>query len=664
MAKRPRSKKLWAAAVKRRRLQLAANTNSGTFEKLSDADHRGSSGASVAEDATDGGSGWIRGSGNLGAVIDEGLDRFEMYYRRQRLVQTDDEWRKIRNTLRQPMPVAFRLCVGRGQAGDVARAELEKLLADIERDRGLTTARGRYVPPPRRFPFADAVAIGCDQKVLRQEQSDAPHSLLSRLFKWVNKKSAEGLVSRQEIVSAVPVALLDVRSWHTVLDMCASPGSKTLQALEHIGGGHNLTATGHPRDDFAQEERQGVILANEISSSRGHVLARRCLALKGACAHLAVTQHRAQAFPGPLHCFDRIICDVPCSGDAAIRKFPEKWRDWSAYPGRMLHSLQLQIALRAAMLLRVGGIMAYSTCSFNPLEDEAVVAAVLSRTRGALELLQAPSLDGLDLRPGLLSWEVVDDVHGVFRDHADAMARLPKQERRRYRRTMWPPASGTKAGERPPLERCIRLLPHLKNTGGFFVALLRKRALWPPPRSCAPSGTLEAKPLQLLREVPVFKACPVALMQDLEPLLGRLVGAGEKKDQGEHRRRSYSLSMSGRHRIFLFAEALARLVGSRPQPSAKECQHRSLAAVSAGVCVAERPRGDSTRGCEWRLTPAACELLALQAAPSNKRAAAKLCELHLCIACSRRLLSAAFSRKMLTRPPGKRRCAECTTQPL
>ena len=89
---------------------------------------------------------------------------------------------------------------------------------------------------------------------------------------------------------------------------------------------------------------------------------------------------------GEAYRYDRVLCDVPCSGDGTLRKAPDIWRRWVASNGNGLHLLQLRIALQAAHQLRVGGRMVYSTCTFNPVEDEAVVAEVpapstLSRTR-------------------------------------------------------------------------------------------------------------------------------------------------------------------------------------------------------------------------------------------------------------------------------------------
>jgi 16S rRNA C967 or C1407 C5-methylase (RsmB/RsmF family) len=71
------------------------------------------------------------------------------------------------------------------------------------------------------------------------------------------------------------------------------------------------------------------------------------------------------------------VCDVPCSSDAAIRKIPQKWEKWSTHDGAALHVLQSRILYRGLQLLKVGGKISYSTCSLNPVEDEAVVAAAL-----------------------------------------------------------------------------------------------------------------------------------------------------------------------------------------------------------------------------------------------------------------------------------------------
>lgn len=100
--------------------------------------------------------------------------------------------------------------------------------------------------------------------------------------------------------------------------------------------------------------------------------------------------------------FDRILCDVPCSGDGTIRKNVAIWKHWTPLDGNGLHScvrddeasfilrtdipyrLQLRILKRAMRMLAKGGRIVYSTCSLNPVEDEAVIAAALNDIPGAM----------------------------------------------------------------------------------------------------------------------------------------------------------------------------------------------------------------------------------------------------------------------------------------
>jgi len=66
------------------------------------------------------------------------------------------------------------------------------------------------------------------------------------------------------------------------------------------------------------------------------------------------------------------LVDVPCSGDGAIRKLPQKWKKWDTHAGMSLHNLQITLLIRAINMTKVGGTIVYSTCSLNPIENEAV----------------------------------------------------------------------------------------------------------------------------------------------------------------------------------------------------------------------------------------------------------------------------------------------------
>lgn len=145
-----------------------------------------------------------------------------------------------------------------------------------------------------------------------------------------------------------------------------------------------------------------------------------------------------------------------------------------------------QIAMRGLALLKVGGLLCYSTCSLNPLENEVVVAALLKRCAGAVEIVDCSrELPELHRAPGLTSWTVMDDALQEHESHA-ALQRstaLPAALKRRFVPSLWPP-DPKEAKRKLHLDRCLRLLPHLANMGGFFVTLLRKtRPLpGPPPR--------------------------------------------------------------------------------------------------------------------------------------------------------------------------------------
>jgi tRNA (cytosine34-C5)-methyltransferase len=300
--------------------------------------------------------------------------------------------------------------------------------------------------------------------------------------------------------------------------MCAAPGSKTSQMLE----------TMKARAVEAAVPLTGYVLANDVDTNRAYMLVHQCRRIDSSA--LCVTVHKAQYFPSLDRSgsgqgfFDRVLCDVPCSGDGTARKTMNIWRNWSPGSGVNLHPLQIQIAKRGANLLKVGGLMVYSTCSFNPVENEAVVSALLQSSRGSLELVDArPLLPGLKTRAGLTTWVVMDGLSNKDRfelkggsqastscanDTGETaekdleLARLdmksfgsfddvPDALRRRIRTTCFPPPPEIARALR--LELCIRCLPHDQNTGGFFIAAIRKVAPFPPRTSSAPVAEVDGE---------------------------------------------------------------------------------------------------------------------------------------------------------------------------
>jgi hypothetical protein len=151
-------------------------------------------------------------------------------------------------------------------------------------------------------------------------------------------------------------------------------------------------------------------------------------------------------------------------------------------------------------MLRVGGIMSYSTCSLHPIEDEAVVAALVTKCAGALEIVDCSELlPELPRRPGLPHWKVLDDKLVAHKDVAAAKANAASPVNELARATMWPPKPPSKAfgkdwdgradgggGGGIPLDRCLRIVPQDADTGGFFITLLRKVKPWPLSNTSSP----------------------------------------------------------------------------------------------------------------------------------------------------------------------------------
>lgn len=241
-------------------------------------------------------------------------------------------------------------------------------------------------------------------------------------------------------------------------------------------------------------ECTGLLIANDSDYKRTHMLVHQTSRMPSKA--LLVMNCDAAMFPNislgdEQLKFDRILADVPCSGDGTLRKNLEIWRKWLPSDGNSLHIVQLRILHRAMNMLKPGGRLVYSTCSFNPAENEAVVAAALNAHPGEFAIVDSSDrLVGLQRHPGITSWKVATTVKesplkdNVYHESYEAyMSTVPEEDKSKDKMaaTLWPPANAGELG----LEHCLRLLPHDQNTGGFFVCVLEKKA----EPSAVPEGT-------------------------------------------------------------------------------------------------------------------------------------------------------------------------------
>ncbi|XP_022108755.1 tRNA (cytosine(34)-C(5))-methyltransferase-like [Acanthaster planci] len=395
--------------------------------------------------------------------IEKKNEAFENYYKKQGVIPGED-WDKFMTTLRDELPVTFRITGYRSHAQHMLsylKGHYISALVD-------KTVDGEVLERPKPMPwYPDELAwqFGVTRKSIRKMPE------YKKLHDFLITETESGNISRQEAVSMIPPLLLDVKPHHKVLDMCAAPGSKTAQLIELV---HAEQVYGWP---------EGFVVANDSDNKRCYIMVHQAKRLNSPCC--MIVNHDATVFPTirvqqgegrkltPLK-YDRILCDVPCSGDGTLRKNFMIWKKWTPNSGLNLHILQHRVLLRGAELLEVGGRIVYSTCSFNPIENEAVVASVLQKAQGALELVDvSDELPGLQRSPGLTSWKIISETGEVFANPDE----IPEDKRQKYKATVWPPTEVE--AERLRLTRCIRVVPHHQNTGGFFVAVLRKVAPLP-----------------------------------------------------------------------------------------------------------------------------------------------------------------------------------------
>lgn len=240
-----------------------------------------------------------------------------------------------------------------------------------------------------------------------------------------------GLYYIQEPSAMTPASVLPVEKGDRVLDLCAAPGGKATELA-------------------AKLDHTGLLVANDASASRTKALLKN-LEVFGM-PNILITSEMGDKLDRYFHeYFDKILIDAPCSGEGMFRKQPHMIPAWEKQGPEVFSKMQRTILDQAAELLKPGGTMLFSTCTFSELENEGSIDYFLT-------------------------------------SHPDfSLEEIPWQEG-------FAPGQPKLVGSRFPLEKCVRLFPHKIDGEGHFLALLKKKGEKSP-------GVLEPK-----RKIPKLPA--------------------------------------------------------------------------------------------------------------------------------------------------------------
>lgn len=188
----------------------------------------------------------------------------------------------------------------------------------------------------------------------------------------------------QEVCSMMSVIALDPKPGEFILDLCASPGSKTTQIA-------------------AKMQNKGTLIANDLKMDRIAILASNLE--KAGVSNGIITRNDSidlcSKFQKNQIKFDRILLDAPCSGEGTLRSSPKTFQMWNPKVITKLGRQQKKMLAHALKILKVGGTLVYSTCTHAPEEDEAIIDFALKNFPVKVEHISLP----LKCRPGVTKWE-------------------------------------------------------------------------------------------------------------------------------------------------------------------------------------------------------------------------------------------------------------------
>lgn len=261
-----------------------------------------------------------------------------------------------------------------------------------------------------------------------------------------------GVYYIQEPSAMAPVPFLQVEPGEHVLDLCAAPGGKSTQIGVALKG-------------------KGLLVCNEIHPARAKILSENIerLGIRNAIVTNETPEKLASVFAGY---FDKILVDAPCSGEGMFRKNEEAKNEWSPENVQLCADRQDGILDCAAIMLRPGGRLVYSTCTFAPAENEGSIGRFLSR-HSDFQVVELEVPEGF--AAGNPAWAVWNE--GTYAVQENGGEQLGTMQAEKY-----VPDS---------LRNTLRIWPHKVNGEGHYLAVLQKAGTREPGEQVYPLYGLE-----------------------------------------------------------------------------------------------------------------------------------------------------------------------------
>ncbi|MCR5101082.1 MAG: RsmF rRNA methyltransferase first C-terminal domain-containing protein [Butyrivibrio sp.] len=237
-----------------------------------------------------------------------------------------------------------------------------------------------------------------------------------------------GVYYIQEPSAMAPVSYLGVQPGEKVLDLCAAPGGKSTQIAQAMKG-------------------EGILVSNEINPARAKILSLNMERL-GVRNALVLNEDSTKLSNIFIEYFDRILVDAPCSGEGMFRKNEDAISEWSLENVKNCVERQTEILDNASLMLRPGGRLVYSTCTFAPGENEGSITSFLNRHKD-FHIVDAFKYDGME--PGCFDYLKADmSVKDIYDSYENIYG----------------------------IDKTIRLWPHKIKGEGHYLAVLEKDSLY------------------------------------------------------------------------------------------------------------------------------------------------------------------------------------------